>query len=364
MKTFFRKGTLLILMFLMIFICVATGCAPDENAVDSNEVSSNGATSDERVDTPEPEHGFEAQMVVTDVENFSSGLAWIHYGTGNTIDDEHYYGCIDKEGKVLFAYPRDSINEKSEFIKGAAYIAQTPYYSYTRAEGAEYYIINEQGEILASSVASDFDSIVTYGGGYFVCYEDRSDFSGASSCYKVIDSTGAVVKEIIYGKDEFSHSDYRNNNPTYAGDGIFMFWRSNTTDVYNIPENIEFSCEGISTFSSDVEFNDGAAFLQRTNNLSNIVQFKDGSQVEVGQMTKWGKIPSECYASEGKVVLGEFDNNPAGLDKCLSIVYYSVTDDAYYPLDAFIDNMYTSMPVKDFGQFDYRIVDDCFLEPV
>ena len=293
------------------------------------------------------------KIIVGTLYDFSSDRAWITY----RIDNEWYLGCVDKEGTILFAYPSSSINEKSEFINGAAYIATGS------REEKTYWIINEAGDILTSSADSNFDSIVAYGGGYFLCYKDQSDFSGASNCYKVIDSTGKIVKEIIYAKEEFTHAEVPGNNLRYLGDGIFSFWKdkrnhSSIVDLYNIPDGIEFTCENIAANCKyHSKFSDGVAFFGRIN-LPDIILFKDGTYTELNYTTGLGNdVSYDSHASEGKVVLCEHDSS----NKIKNMVYYSITDDNYYSLDIYIDNMYTKIPVEDFGQFTYEIVNDRFL---
>lgn len=376
------------LPLLCLFILVFAGCGAKENP---------GEQAGEFISLPKPDEYYddipstdESDKEVYSVHagNFSSDRAWIEYSYQYAESDpsgatswtyDNYFGCINKEGVVLFAYPAQSstdgnsesekgVYQVSEFHDGIAYMASRD------GEGKMiYWIIDENGNILTSFAESDFGKFLLYSDGYFLFYEDQSNFSGASNCYKIVDFSGTILKEIVYAKDEFTHAEALSNNLRYLGDGIFAFWLSSkhgdsgsTVDFYNVAEDISFTYTNLVTNQRfDIEFQDGAAFVKRTD-MSNIVLFTDGTCRELTYDSGYNSIPNDCYAAEGKVVLGTFHNDYGGYDQCLDVVYYSIEDDAYYPLDVLKDNMYLYDTFDDycdtfFGNFDYKIVNDRFL---
>lgn len=50
--------------------------------------------------------------------DYSENLAWINFSD----DNNHYWGCIDKSGKLLFSFKNTNIIEISDFSNGYAYI--------------------------------------------------------------------------------------------------------------------------------------------------------------------------------------------------------------------------------------------------
>lgn len=376
------------LPLLCLFVLVFTGCGTKENSREQTGEFITMPKPDEYYDditlTDEPDK----EVYSVRVGNFSSDRAWIEYSyqyveshpsgaTSWTYDN--YFGCINKKGVVLFAYPDQSstggnpepekgVFQVSEFHDGIAYMASRD------NEGKTiYWIIDEDGNILTSFAESDFGEFLLYNDGYFLFYEDQSNFYGASNCYKIVDLSGTILKEIVYAKDEFTHAEALSNNLRYLGDGIFAFWLSgrfgdgrSTVDFYNVVENISFTYADLVTNQRlDIEFQDGAAFVKR-NDMSDIVLFTDGTYRELTYDSGYNSMPNDCYAAEGKVVLGTFHYNPGGYDQCLDVVYYSIKDDAYYPLDALKDNMYLYDTFDDYcdtfsGGFDYKIANDRFL---
>ncbi len=378
----YQKRLAVLALVLLTLMTLLPGCTNESDNFDyipkADEYYDDAASADEP----------EREMYGISVENFSSGRAWIKYSYQYEEIHPHgskswtydgYFGCINKEGEVLFAYPdQDSTSGNPESEKGVVRVSEfhdgVAYMESRDNEGKTmYWVIDENGDILTSFAESDFGELLLYSDGYFLFYEDQSNFSGASNCYRIVDFSGTVLKEIVYAKDEFTHSKALDNNLRYLGDGIFAFWlslrfgdSSSTVDFYNIPEDIQFTYSNLTTnHRLDIKFQDGAAFVKR-NDMPNIVLFTDGTCRELSYDSGHDTIPDTCYAGEGKVVLGIFHNNYGGHDPCLDIVYYSIEDDAYYPLDALKGNMYLYDTFDDYcdafsGSFNYKIVNDRFL---
>lgn len=375
-------------LLLCLSMILTAGCGAGGNSNNSNGDFSYIPKAEDYSYEIESDSETEQEIYRVSVGNFSSDRAWVEYSyqykesypsgaTSWTYDE--YFGCINKEGKVLFAYPNrastsgNPISEKgvfsvSEFHDGIAYME-----SRDNEGKSVYWVIDENGDILTSFSEADFGELLLYTDGYFLFYEDLSDFSGANNCYKIVDFSGTILKEIVYAKDVFTHAEALSNNLRYLGDGVFGFWlsrskgeKSSTADFYNIPEDIQFTYDNLTTnHRLYLKFQDGVAFVKRSDK-PDIILFTDGTCREINYDSGSDILPDNCYAAEGKAVLGTFDYNSGGYDPCIDIVYYSIDEGAYHPLDALKGNMYLYDTFDDycdtfFGSFDYKIANDRFL---
>ncbi len=141
-----------------------------------------------------------------DIENFSEGLAWVQYG-----DSPKYWGCINREGKMLFQYSCNDIDDT------AALNVPTPFsngYSYLKSkDGQKIYVINKNGD-LCSNYA--YDEVVAHGDGYTVIQKHHSDYNTAYYLYTIYNFQGDVL------------DTYKTNNDSeiavnYCGKGVFAF---------------------------------------------------------------------------------------------------------------------------------------------
>lgn len=145
-------------------------------------------------------------------QDYSEGLAWVKYKSGEKI----YIGCIDGEGRIKFSYDVTGRNiiETTDFSNGFSYINDSEI----------LYVINSAGKI--TSQYSKADCVIpSFGDGYVVTEEHVSGFNEDYYVYKIIDGVGSVICDSVSEKlTEFAGEDVgKVENIRYLGKGVFSF---------------------------------------------------------------------------------------------------------------------------------------------
>lgn len=146
------------------------------------------------------------------IGTYHDSLAWVKYG-----ENDQYWGCIDKDGKMLFQYSCNDLEETDLFIPPAFENG----YTYLKSTiGTQIFVINKSGDIVGS-----FDTPAAYGYGYTVVENHYSDFDSAYYEYLIYNPDGDKVETLKTADD----SELAVN---YCGDGVFSFKSSSGINNY------------------------------------------------------------------------------------------------------------------------------------
>ena len=256
---------------------------------------------------------------------FSEDLAWVEFVEGE--DEKNRYGCIDKKGNVLFAFPWDRDDfYPTPFDNGYSFIADDssiPVNGYISNECQSITVVDSKGNCKTfnaselgdtTNVEKEERGIVSCGGGYFVLYRhqeadfDKSDYPWT---YEVYDANGNFVDYLSSTSSTFTAH--------YCGEGVFEFTRDydGSDSILFFPTSDKFVQL---TPSTDVYFFDGedVAFLATGTDMEirqaiGEEEWKESRITGAAFVTKDGEIIQrtipdglEPYGSNPRVSDGKF----------------------------------------------------------
>ena len=232
-----KKNILSFVCASLLLLLVNTGCSNNENKRQNNSTESQiQLSSQDNNQIPNQENSGQAKskklnydflILESDEVGFSEELAWFPYSEGekkSSIQSKDVkYGCVNKDGKMLFA------------IEGASY-CPTPFengYSHViSGDGLKVSVINQEGRIISSynRVAKTYDKninaekkqgdfsncCVAFGFGYSVIQKKNADFNSASYTYEINDPNSNSVYS-------FTTEELEEIETTYLGQGVFLF---------------------------------------------------------------------------------------------------------------------------------------------
>lgn len=303
-----------------------------------------------------PEHS--SAIVVRYVEPFSSGRAWINYRYEDEDKNTRHTGCIDSTGKLIFSFePEIAFSSLSPFENGAAY---------GKYNGATY-IINDQGDVLTSSIDGQFESIISHGDGYFLAYKNKEGFDSDEYLFLIIDHTGEVVKEISSKEctdvpwETFKESAYSgtgNAIARYCGEGIFQFEKSSDLCLfYDLKRDIFYEKE--CTISQRTKVNDGMCILDvdgkyvlfdvtnQTDNFDQIEQLSSSIMDEYVDFAQYHARYNCGPISNGKVIYYFYSNYESHYNEPLYGCFWA-DKTGIYPITAYSEylNVEHSCPLS------------------
>lgn len=202
-----------IFLCAFILICLLCSCNTNsgKNTITNKENKQSSTTEKENSNISETE----TIENVNKIDDFSEGLAWINYG-----DEPSYWGCINKQGEILFTFNKDEYVSPSEYNNGYSYIES--------AGGLQLHVIDKKGSICSSydvkveeydghfttTITNGEEHVVAYGYGYTVVQTHKADFDEAYYLYSIYDANGNVL-------DTYKTKNDEEISVNYCGKGIF-----------------------------------------------------------------------------------------------------------------------------------------------
>lgn len=232
------KKTILSLTIIITIIVSLVGCNSDTKST-SQIGTKNNTNSTETIEETTATKIYAPQMYSI-IGTYHNDLAWVKYG-----NNDKYWGCIDKEGKMLFQY---SCNDFSEIDLSIPPFFENGYAYLKSAKGTQIFVIDKSGNIVGS-----YDKPVAYGYGYTVVENHYSDFDSAYYEYLIYNPDGNQVESLKTIED--SKVTVR-----YCGDGVFYF------EAYDGERNYLF----LSKKDKLIEYN------YRRSNVDDSIQFNNG----------------------------------------------------------------------------------------
>lgn len=201
------------------------------------------------------------ECTVEAVYVYGEKTAWVSYNN----ESEKSYSLISTNGKILYSV--DKNNELNNEIRPYKFFEMSgglSYYGTTDSQGkiVDYYLVNSDGEMIASSKNGDFDSVVCYGDGLALVYKCNSNMQSAEHLYGIIDKNGSWKFPLTNFKQEPRYENYE-INISYVGDGMFaigveaksyLFLNSNNGTYFYIYNTDNWSAK-------DFNFNYGSAYV-------------------------------------------------------------------------------------------------------
>lgn len=194
-----------LLIAIVIMLSVFCGCYKDSNG--------NGQTSFDKTDNSNTQ--LEITEDVNVIKDFSEGLAWITYGEPSN------WGCINKNGEVLFSFSEDIYTNPENYYNGYSYIksengTKLNVIDKTGAICSSYDVRTEVREGYSTTITNHDEHVVAYGCGYTVVLTHKADFDSAYYLYTIYDANGNVMDTYKTNNDETIHV-------RHCGEGIFYF---------------------------------------------------------------------------------------------------------------------------------------------
>lgn len=138
--------------------------------------------------------------------DYSNGYAWLHLSSN---EYPSLNGIVNKEGKVIAAFPTDiqtNYKEHSEFEDGYAIIVFD----------TEVDVLDTNGDIISTQQLGEDNQLVAYGAGYIVIENHIHDFDHNSYEYIFYNPNGEKITKYI-------PEDGKTHDVAYIGGGVFSF---------------------------------------------------------------------------------------------------------------------------------------------
>lgn len=295
-----------IILTSIILACLLGGCGTEkaiteesaEKQVVIEDISMDDNDTFEVTEEEESAREIRKQYVeLKEVSDFSEGIAWVKY------EDEYgndHIGWLDTSGKIT--EPEVLSNVKTF---GGKFSSGYDYANYDKNNdnySDVFLILNQEGDVVASSPDGDGYEIVAAGDGLFLVRQRVRTFDTNQDLYGVVDTAGNWVCD-LKADDPFPSSTpdgYSEVTFYYLGEGVFgvRYLRNESWYLYYM-----FNSEtGIVTEYKDstpLKFYGGKTVLIAEDTLSNELSFitKDGETIftfdsKYGEMT-FGPIYSE-----------------------------------------------------------------------
>lgn len=156
--------------------------------------------------TPTSKRQIDKTDTIKFATDFSDNLAWLQIADENGSDT---VVLINTNGEIIFEDKNIDAPVLNKFDGGISY--------YTKQ--GNYYIINTEGKIVASSENGDFDAVKAYGDGLVLVYKYSGGIDHAEDLYGVLDNTGNWVSELK--SIDVSPSQIAGKSISYVGSGVF-----------------------------------------------------------------------------------------------------------------------------------------------
>lgn len=257
--------------------------------------------------------------------DYSEDLAWINFSDTNK---NSYWGCIDKQGKLIFKFSAEGIKETKPFSNGFAYII---YENCVK-------IINKSGNCTGEYKIDENNAVLSYGDGNIFIREHVADFDSSVYNYSIINSIGETVQTFsledlkdyygfqYFGKGIFGYyTKPWEWNIYFPESGKWIDWKAGGNGVFYFKSNM--AVKGIE-YGGGYDSNDGYR-----GNLC-LIDTK-------GRVTKF-KIPEDFGWNWG---VNELNNGYCVMNEYLS---------KYLVLFNASDNTFTKMPENYITKLDYE----------
>lgn len=323
------------IIWIMIFVCVLTGCNNGQNNNENKETELRTEVTE--TETENSEQKATIEITVRSSEDFSEDRAWVKFCVLENEMATNYVGCIDKSGNIVFRYLEEDVIKYTKFERGSAYIQFT---NGTRQ------IVDKDGVAMCSFTEEELGKFYFSGDGYYYFSRENSGFDTMGIIATIIDSTGNVIYQSEQGF------------LSYCGNDVFVTCNF-TTGVYkfyNIKEDVYFEIDnivGVDPLSPKISFSNGCSMLKT----------KDG-YIWVSDLGEISIFANKETLSAYNVIVGEIQEGllmygvteAGGLGsygkQIDQLIVYNLEDDTHVnilntPAEQYVDNMYEKFIPKE-----------------